>query len=250
VKEHIIAVDVAKKRDYYNIMVGKVVSTILEGVPVLGRPDRFIHTLDIVHIEKYQGLTYDDAAAKVLRITKHRDLVDNYELLVDGTGVGEAAVESIRKLGLHPIPIVFTAGGAVREISAPFGALFAQSQATALSKLSVIKEIHVPKNDLVAAGALLAQQRRFGVPKALRWHDDFLRQMSNFVGKVNEITRRIKFENLDDAIHDDQVVCYLMLAWWMERMTASIKQPEGAVGTAEITAQSGRPYKEGKNGQA
>jgi hypothetical protein len=133
--------------------------------------------------------------------------------LVDGTGVGEAAVELIRRAGLNPLPILFTAAGAVKEKYADFGDVFGGRQGT-LRGARILKEIHVPKKDLVTAGSILLQQRRIGAAPG-RWAEEFRKQLEAFRGKVNEATRRVVYEAEHESDHDDLVVCYLMGAWWI-----------------------------------
>lgn len=247
-----MTVDIAKKNDFYNIHVSKVASTIVKGTPALGVPDRWVHELQVVHIEKYQNILYKDGAKIVKRLAGVKELAGNYDLLVDATGVGDAAVETIRDEGLTPIPIVFTGGQAVREVTADFGAtLKPATPGIKLTPLQVIKEIHVPKVDLVMAGKLLTEQHRVTVANGLRWGPDFKLQMSMFRGKVNEITKKIKYEALEEAIHDDQVVCFLMSAWWMDRITKFIKVADGQNANAELFAQALPPYATGgSHGQA
>jgi hypothetical protein len=245
VKDHILAVDIARKRDYFNIQVGKLTPEIIPGSTVMGTEDRLIHYLDIIHIEKYQNITYDEAVDHVERLAKHRDLVGNHDLIVDGTGVGDAAVELIRKRNLTPVPIVFTSGGSVREVRGDSTRVFRLTPASSsVQTMAILEQIDVPKADLVVAGTLLLQQRRVRVAPGLRWKDDFLKQMMGFRGKVNEKTNRVKFEADTEALHDDQVVCYLMMAWWYQRLTRQVRAPEGPLVRAEERLADTRPYME------
>lgn len=209
-REYIAAFDIAKKRDYFAGM-------IFRRTPELVRDDdgksRSLEMLDLVHIEKHGNLAYQDMAEVVATIMGHRDLKNNADLLVDGTGVGEAAVELIRAKGLEPTPIIFTGGAQAREILEPAGRIFGEG----FSPLRISKGWTVPKADMVAAGQIIMQQRRLRVAPGLRWADDFKKQLEGFKGKVNEATARRSYNAESDDLHDDLVVCYLMAAWWSHR---------------------------------
>jgi hypothetical protein len=219
--EFIVSVDIAKKRDFFGIMVLRDVPRLVPAQEVLGGPDRVLHRYDITRIEKYQGMEYTEMAGRLALLMNHTDLRNNTDLLVDGTGVGEAAVELIRREGLNPVPVIFTAAGAVRERYAGFGEVFGgpggggpPGWPGALRGARVLKEIHVPKKDLVAAGSILLQQRRVAAAPG-RWAEEFRKQLEAFRGKVNEATRRVAYEAERESDHDDLVVCYLMGAWWI-----------------------------------
>jgi hypothetical protein len=213
--EFIVSVDIAKRRDFFGIMALRDTPSIVPGNEVLGVPDRVIHYYEVKHIEKYQGMEYAGMAERLAVLMNHADLRHNADLLVDGTGVGEAAVELIRREGLNPVPIVFTAGGSVSEKYAPFGEVFGGHRPGVLLGAKVLREIHVPKKDLVTAGSILLQQRRVRAAPS-RWAEEFRKQLAAFRGKVNEATRRVSYEAEHESDHDDLVVCYLMAAWWAQ----------------------------------
>ena len=188
---------------------------IVDGNKTLETPDRVIHYYDIKKIEQYQGLGYEEMADRIATIMQNPQLRMNTDLVVDGTGVGEAAVELIRKRGLYPIPIIFSGGDAPKTHYAEFDTVFNSSKAGGnLRAAHVMKDISVPKKDLVDAGKVMIQQGRLRVAPG-RWNEDFKKQLSKFKGKVNENTRHIKFEAETEQDHDDLVVCFLMGAWWI-----------------------------------
>lgn len=244
-KEYVVAVDIARKHDYYNIQVGKIVPQITPGSEVLGTAERVVHFLDIVHIDKFQRVGYEEAAKRVASIMRHRDLVSNADLLADGTGIGDASIELLRAQGLKPVPIIFTSGTAVREVRGASANVFSLTPGNpSLNRLAVLEEIHVPKVDLVDAGKQISQQRRYRVAAGLRWGDDFRKQIDGFHGRVNETTNRVTYEAETDRLHDDQVVCYLMMCWWMGRMSRQVKVPDGSFIHADEVLAAGSPYME------
>jgi len=187
---------------------------LVDGNKILETPDRVIHYHDIKKIEQYQGLGYEEMADRVATVMQNPQLRLNTDLLVDGTGVGEAAVELIRKRGLYPIPIIFSGGEAAQEHHAEFGGVFKNSGSGAISGAKVIQSISVPKKDLVDAGKVMIQQGRLRVAPG-RWNEEFKKQLSKFKGKVNERTKNTKYEAETEQDHDDLVVCFLMGAWWI-----------------------------------
>jgi hypothetical protein len=213
--EFILTVDIAKKRDYFAIMVWRETARIVAGSRELETGDRLLCYHDITNIEMYQGLEYEGMAERIAQVMENPLLKLNTTLLVDGTGVGEAAVELIRKRGLYPIPVIFTGGGEVKEHFANMGEVFNNSKGR-LSGARVTQSISVPKRDLVSAGSVLLQQGRVRVAPG-RWTGEFKKQLAKFKGKVNEAGGRVKYEAETESDHDDLVVCYLMGAWWILR---------------------------------
>lgn len=204
--------DIAKKRDYFALMLFHDNARIVDGNKILESPDRIIHYYDIKTIEQYQGFGYEEMAERVYTIMDNPLLRMNTDLIVDGTGIGDAAVELMRKRGLYPVPIIFSGGSAPKEHYAGMGEVFNTSGKLAGAR--TLKEISVPKKDLVAAGSVMIQQGRIRVAPG-KWNEEFKRQLSKFKGKVNENTGRKTYEAETEQDHDDLVVCFLMGAWWI-----------------------------------
>ncbi|MDR2095874.1 MAG: hypothetical protein LBP76_10220, partial [Treponema sp.] len=218
--------DIAKKRDYFALMIFHDNAQIINGNKILESPDRVLHYYDIKKIEQYQGLGYEEMAARIAVILNNPQLRMNADLVVDGTGVGEAAVELMRKRGLYPIPVIFGGGDAPREHYAGMGEVFGGGGGP-LSGAKILKDISVPKKDLVAAGNILLQQGRVRAAPG-RWNEDFKRQLSKFKGKVNESAKHTKYEAETERDHDDLVVCFLMGAWWILNRRERGANPERA----------------------
>jgi hypothetical protein len=224
VHEFILVADIAKKRDYFALMLFHDNAQIIDGNKTLETPDRLIHYYDIQTIEQYQGLGYEEMAERIETIMRNPLLRMNADLIVDGTGIGEAAVELMRKRGLSPIPIIFSGGDAPKEHYYSFGEVFSTSPGK-MAGAKILKEISVPKKDLVAAGSVIIQQGRVRAAPG-RWNEDFKRQLAKFKGKVNENTGNRKYEAETEADHDDLVVCFLMGAWWILNRKERNANPE------------------------
>jgi hypothetical protein len=234
--EFVVSADIAKRRDFFGIMVLQDKPEIIPASAALETPARIAHFFNVVLIEKYQGLTYEEMADRIVIVMNHINLRNNADLLIDGTGVGEAAVEQVRKRGLSPVPIIFTGGDTYSEKYADFASLFKGAPGQ-LNTAHILKEIHVPKKDLVTAGNVLLQQKRVRVGPG-RWKEDFRKQMQAFRGKVNETKsgkRHISYEAENESDHDDLVVCYLMAAWWIQHRKARDEIPERHLPAKENT---------------
>jgi hypothetical protein len=182
---------------------------IIDGNKTLESPDRVIHYYDIKRIEQYQGLGYEEMADRIANLMQNPRLRMNTDLIVDGTGIGDAAVELIRKRGLYPIVIIFSGGESPREHYAEFGSIFNTPGQGKLSGAKVLKDISVPKKDLVDAGKVMIQQGRLRIAPG-KWNEAFREQLAKFKGKLNETTKRTKYEAETEQDHDDLVVCFLM----------------------------------------
>jgi hypothetical protein len=205
--------DIGKKRDFFALMLFYDNAHIADGNKTLETPDRVLHRYDITNIEQYQGLEYGEMAARIVTVMEHPRLKNNTELIVDGTGVGDAVIELLRKHGLYPVPIIFTGGKTAADNYAKMGNVFTGT-AGRLAGARVLNSVSVPKKDLVDAGIVLVQQGRVAVAPG-KWKDRFLEQLGNFKEKHNERTGNKKYEAGDEEVHDDLVVCYLMGAWWI-----------------------------------
>ena len=214
-QEYTVVFDLAKRRDFTAGLVVRKTPELIPGNAALRGPDRIVNFLDILHIDKFNGLTYPQMVARIADRVGHADLQGVCDLVVDGTGIGEAVVDLLRDKGLEPIPILFTGGTNVKTVYWDFAQRFAGTTDSLLAS-KVLKELHVPQPDLVDAGKLLAQQGRVRCDPSLRWADELAEQMAGFRGKVNE-KGRVRYEAATEDIHDDLIVCYLMAAWWMQQ---------------------------------
>jgi hypothetical protein len=220
-------------------MLFKENAEIVAGNKLLGTPDRSLHYYDIVNMEQYQGFGYEQMADRVYTIAQNPKLRLNADILVDATGVGDAAVELIRKRGLYPIPIIFSGGGAPKEHYSNMGEIFSMSGSLAGAK--ILKDMTIPKKDLVAAGGVLMQQGRVRVAPG-KWRDDFIKQLAKFKGKVNENTGNTKYGAENETDHDDLVVCYLMGSWWVLNRRDRSTIPERRIYENETTGWEPEDY--------
>jgi hypothetical protein len=223
-KEYLIIVDPGKKRDPAALMVMRDNFKIVDGDSRIGIPDKKQHFYEIVFIDKFVNTKYTDLVRNVCVLSEHRDLKNNHDLLVDGTGVGEAVVDIMRESYLTPIPIVFTGGGDVNEKYSEFSSVFSNAQAGKMRGAQVLKEICVPRDDLVTAGQVVSQQGRIGIVPSLKFAEDFRKQLMGFKGDPNTTRKKMRYEAENEETHDDLIVCYLMGAWWFTRSRKTDEQ--------------------------
>jgi len=204
-------------------MIFKDNAQILNGNKTLQTPDKVIHYYDIVKIEKYHGLGYEEGADRIATVMQSPQLRLNTDLLIDGTGIGDAVVELVRKRNLFPIPIIFSGGKAPVEHYAEFGSVF-KGQNNTLTGVQIVENISVPKKDLVDAGKVMLQQGRLRTAPG-KWNEEFKKQLQGFKGKLNEKTKNTIYEAETETLHDDLVVVFLMGAWWIKnRREKGIKE--------------------------
>jgi hypothetical protein len=110
----------------------------------------------------------------------------------------------------------------VREVSQTFGKGFSTPGSTQLRGARVLTEIHVPKKTLVTAGQAAVQQNRVRVAKALRWREEFDKQLTHF--RVDK--KKTGWEADTPDAHDDFVTVFLIGVWWFTRERKDIIIPD------------------------
>lgn len=211
-KEYTMTVDIAKKADYTGIQIYKKKPKIIYGKKLLGQRDMLINYFDLVRQEKLQGMNYNAIAERVLLLSTVPNLLGKCDIIVDGTGVGEAVVDIMRELNLKPYSIVFTGGDTVREVYDTVNNVFG-GRNNIRGAMKTLKQINVPKKDMVDAANLVLQQGLLRFAPNVKYREDFLLQLTKFKGKINE-KGNIRYEAESENIHDDLVACFLMFAWW------------------------------------
>ena len=215
-KQHAVCVDLGKKRDRAVFFVMKDNPQIVDGDRRFGKPDRLLHLYDVLFIDQFVRKSYPSLVESLCVLMGNKELSQASDLLVDGRNVGEPVVDMMRDKGLYPIPILAGGGEQVHEVYEEMGHVFSNVP-TKLKGARVLSQIDVPKQDLVDAGMLLAQQGRVGVARGLHWAEEFKRQLAHFKGVENKRTKHRSYAADDEDVHDDIVFTYLMAAWWFTR---------------------------------
>lgn len=236
-REYLVAVDIATKRDRYAEMVWKDIARVVPGNPILGNPDRVVHEYPIVWIRQAERLRYEEMEESALSLVNRPELKNNCDFLIDATGVGDPEVEHIRKRGAYPIPIIFTNGGEAHPVFDDVSRVFGKWDNAFSSTAKTLKQFDVPKRDLVDAGKLMLEMNRVIIPKKLKGREPLIAQLNGFRGKVNEQTKRKAYEAEFEELHDDLVVDFLMLAWWALKRQRQIPERDlTGAGAVDITS--------------
>ena len=208
-REYILGWDVAQKQDKTALQLWRRTPSILPGNKIA--EERVFNYLDLVYQKEMEGVPYTEQCRCVHELIEGERLKNNTDLVIDGTGIGQAVVDIMRETGLEPIPIIFTSGLTMNikymEAQRRFGG-FGQSL-----DLKVIAELCVPKVDMIHAAKVLIEQNRIRISSGVNNAEEFKKQLLHFKGKVNE-RGNISYGNDTEAKHDDWVACFIMCCWY------------------------------------
>lgn len=198
---YLVLQDIAKKYDYMTTEIHRLTPVVMKGVR-----NRVYYFEDVVFRDKRQ-LKYDELPVYTKELIESMELAGQSALLIDGTGIGEAVYDLYTAIGLDPLKIIFTGGNS---------ASVEKNKTEAAGMFGLVSGIKVPKVDLIQALQVYVQQGRLRQTKGLPFADDSREQFQNFVGKINEDTKHVKYENEDEEVHDDLVVTAAMGCWYTQ----------------------------------
>lgn len=210
-KQFTISIDIAKKTDYTGIQIYQKIPKVLKGSKLLGEKDVTLSNFGMIHMDMFQGLKYGEICDKILKIATMDEFLGKTDIILDGTGVGEAVVDGLRDRKLQPYPIIFTNGNQVNEVYDKKSMVFGGGGS--FGSMNILKQLNVPKKDMVDCAVILLQQKRLKLGRYLKFKEEFLKQLAGFKGKINDKGNK-KFEAETEALHDDLVACFLMFSWW------------------------------------
>ncbi len=175
-------------------------------------PEYLFH-YDAVHLDRWRGKGYSvipetlRATFQALRQRAYQEqhaahvyqaVEPNITLLVDGTGVGVAVVEEIRKAGIDCIGITIHGGDVVNHEDDNY---------------------RVPKRELVARTQVLLEQKRLRIAEALPLASVLTSEMENFKAKKATLTGHDSYgagADWREGNHDDLVLATAMACWYGE----------------------------------
>ncbi|MFA6734184.1 MAG: hypothetical protein WCS71_03720 [Sphaerochaetaceae bacterium] len=247
ITEYVVVCDLAKDQDAAIIQIYHITPELVPGVKELNRPDRVIRYADLVYCRKTTKESYTHFVASLCTLCSDPKILGKYTLLTDVTGVGAAVVEMMQQQGLAPIPISFSSGSGWRPVYSVASGFGGGGSSRAFgSRLAQLDKIVVSKEEMTSAAIIIMQQQRLRISRSLPQilQDDIRKQLLKFTGKVNERTKKVAYENLTDQDHDDQVVCILMLAFWLVRYVPSM----GEVNDHAVERDNAIPWGIGEEG--
>lgn len=191
-----VGVDFGQSVDYTAIAV-------LERVETAGDWDAgmFAYKKVVVHQLRYLqriplGTPYPEVVERVVQVTRWPELAGRCCLAVDGTGVGRAVVDLLRKAdpGCTLMPMNITSGLQQTMEGGYHG---------------------VPKRDLIVGLQVLLQRGLLQIAAGLEYGPELVKEMSAMQVKIT-LTGHEKYEGggwRRDGMHDDLVLAVAMAYW-------------------------------------
>lgn len=208
-REYLLSWDVAQKQDKTALQLWRRTPSIVPGNRIA--EDRVFNYLDLVYQREMEGVPYTEQCRRVQELMNGERMKNNCDLIIDGTGIGQAVVDIMREHGLEPIPIVFTSGLTMNVKYAEATRRFGGFGKTL--DLRTIAELCVPKVDMIHAAKVLLEQNRIRIATGVANAEEFKKQLLHFKGKVNE-RGNVSYGNDAEAKHDDWVACFIMACWF------------------------------------
>lgn len=211
--EYILSQDIGKKQDATTSMLYRLTPEYID----YGDGERRVTTfMDVVFMDK-RRVSYMELGEYTRELMQAIALGDKCVSIIDGTGIGEAVYDIYTSVGLDPLKIIFTSGETVSV---------EQKREKPSQRFGTVSGYKVPKVDMVSAAQVVFQQGRIRFAEDIEYRDECFQQLQAFVGKVNEKTHNVKYENLTDEIHDDFVVNILMASWYVKHMGRKLIIPD------------------------
>ena len=218
---HILSQDIGKKQDATTSGAFTITPEYFDGGDGRRRVTTF---LDVGFLDK-RRLSYMELGEYTREMMQSLSFGDNCSLIIDGTGVGEAVYDIYTSLGLDPVKIIFTSGET---------AAVEQNRARFSKKFGAVSGYKVPKVDMISAAQVIFQQGRIRFAESIDFRDECFQQLQAFVGKVNEKTSTVKYENLTDEIHDDFVTMIIQACWYVMHMDSRLMLPQESRGLGGV----------------
>lgn len=207
-KEYVAVWDIAKQNDATVVQIYKRVPDFVGQE----HNQRIFTFCDLIWQTKWEQVPYDVQINKICTLLNGVEFKNNHDLLLDGTGVGQAVVDFVRAGGLEPTEIVFSGGIEERPLY-----LEARDRRFGTGMdMKILRGYSVPKENLVAAAEVMLKQKRIRVAEGIPYEAEFKKQLLHFQGKVNE-KGHVQYGNDAEAQHDDFVAAFLMMCWWIKR---------------------------------
>ncbi len=203
--QFIVAQDIAKNVDYTVTVVHRVSPRLVKG----SSTGRIFYYQEKVFQDMVK-LKYTELAEYTRELMQAVNVSHDSALVIDGTGVGGPVFDLYDEAGLDPLKIVFTSG---ESISVQSGVRAGSS------KFGLIQGYGVPKSDLVGVLVVAMEQGRMIRASDVPYKQQEMEQYQNFVGRINEKTKYVKFGNAQDEIHDDIIVADAMAVWYGDHVT-------------------------------
>jgi len=157
-------------------------------------PRDVIPVFEVPFLERFQG-PYRQTLQRLEEIYSFPELyLEEREIVLDASGVGDAVLEMGREMNLDITPIVITGGDASRMGDDKY---------------------YVPRKELVDALVVAYQSRRIRIAPDLdpKLTDQLFTEMNNLQIKRNPETGKESYEAIMDSKHDDMAISLSMGIW-------------------------------------
>lgn len=210
-KPWLVVADIGTKRDRYAEMALYRYVRLEDGQPSFATRTRVLHSLQLRWIKQAEALRYEEMTDSIIQLITRPELLDNCDLFIDGTGLGDAVAEMLRKKGAYPIPIVSTKGegGRAHAVYADVERVFGEDRGQSLSG-STIKEWLVPRRDMISDLSIMLEQGRIEFSPKVNHLEALNAQL---VGFRPNPRKGGKLEAESEELHDDLVIDLMMAAW-------------------------------------
>jgi hypothetical protein len=198
--EHFIGVDLGKLQDF---TAAAIVTRVernertprREGACLVHADDWVFDGYQLLHLERYPKRTkYQEIAQHIAGLQQRPELEGTSRVIIDRTGVGEAAWELFKGAGVKPLHGVTITGG--EEVTGSRS------------------NRKVPKGHLVGAAQVLLQNGHLAWPNALELASTFRDELLDFQVKYTS-SGHMRFEHRTGA-HDDLVLAVSLACYWAE----------------------------------
>ena len=205
-KEYAVIWDIAKNNDASAIQIYRRTPDFVGKDNV---NQRMFTYSDLIWQTLWEQVPYTEQVERVYRLAESETLKNNHDLLLDGTGVGQAIADLARAKGLSLLEIVFSGGIKPQPLymgdtDRRFGSGM---------DMKIQRGWSVPKVDMIDAAKVMMEQNRIRIADGIPFEEKFKNQLMHFQGKVNE-KGHIQYGNDAEAQHDDLVATFLIYCWW------------------------------------
>ncbi len=203
-RRFVIGVDLGTMRDHSAIAI----------VEPQERPDGGEPFLDVPYLERmHLGTKYRETVERVRSLTQRHPIAGAYSLVIDVGGVGRGVLEEFQRVGLKPVPVTITGGGATTHTETG--------------------EWHVPKRDLAIGLDVSMQNRLLRIAKELAHAELIPKEAEAFRAKISAAGHD-SYEAATESAHDDLVIAVALAVWRARRSRPPrplppVKMPSRAV---------------------
>lgn len=183
-----IGIDLAQARDFTAVV-------ILERIDC--RPYRW----NLVHLDRWQGVSYPATAARIGELVNCPEL-EGCRLAVDQTGVGRPVVDMLRTKTTRHITAINITGGTTVSRAGPYA-------------------LNVPKRELIRTTQLLLQDDRLKIARELPLTDVLTKELNCFQVQITAAANETFSGDRRAGQHDDLVLS-LSLACWLGENTQEV----------------------------